>query len=240
MTFCCTCLGKCSKICSQENQFCVNSGCRRLVNEILSHMGCHALWIGSWLPTSHLRGQACPRRFWTALPLNVGPIDFPKTWATTRKVWALWLNSSSKLSTVLDLAPSIFLSVVFFWWYTLNLYLKLQCSYSEKSRIWKMNYTDIHYASGAKWKRIEQNIKLHCVCWGLDCLDSIALRLDHELDDRRISVRDSFRAGDFSLLHSSSDLGPTQPPILWTLELTSPGVKRSGREAGHSPSCRGC
>jgi hypothetical protein len=30
-------------------------------------------------------------------------------------------------------------------------------------------------------------------------------------------------------------LGPTQPPIQWVLRALSPGVKRKGHEAGHSP-----
>jgi hypothetical protein len=30
-------------------------------------------------------------------------------------------------------------------------------------------------------------------------------------------------------------LGPTQPPIEWVLGAFSPGVKRQGREADHSP-----
>jgi hypothetical protein len=30
-------------------------------------------------------------------------------------------------------------------------------------------------------------------------------------------------------------LGPTQPPIQWVLGVLSPGVKRPGREADHSP-----
>jgi hypothetical protein len=34
---------------------------------------------------------------------------------------------------------------------------------------------------------------------------------------------------------SSPALGPTQPPIQWAPETLSPGVKRWGREAEHSP-----
>jgi hypothetical protein len=30
-------------------------------------------------------------------------------------------------------------------------------------------------------------------------------------------------------------LGPTQPPIQWVPGVLSPGVKRQGREADHSP-----
>jgi hypothetical protein len=35
---------------------------------------------------------------------------------------------------------------------------------------------------------------------------------------------------------SISALGPTQPPIQWMPGALSPGIKRPGREAGHSAS----
>jgi hypothetical protein len=34
---------------------------------------------------------------------------------------------------------------------------------------------------------------------------------------------------------SGQALGPTQPPIQWVPRALSPGTKRPGREAGHSP-----
>jgi hypothetical protein len=34
---------------------------------------------------------------------------------------------------------------------------------------------------------------------------------------------------------SRPTLGSTQPPVRWVLEVLSPGVKRQGREADHSP-----
>jgi hypothetical protein len=34
-------------------------------------------------------------------------------------------------------------------------------------------------------------------------------------------------------------LGPTQPPIQWVPRVLSPGVKRLGREADHSPPSSG-
>jgi hypothetical protein len=37
------------------------------------------------------------------------------------------------------------------------------------------------------------------------------------------------------ILLSIKLLGPTQPPIQWVLGAFSPGVKRQGREADHSP-----
>jgi hypothetical protein len=38
-----------------------------------------------------------------------------------------------------------------------------------------------------------------------------------------------------SSMSSRPILGPTQPPIQWALGALSPGVKRPGREADHSP-----
>jgi hypothetical protein len=47
-----------------------------------------------------------------------------------------------------------------------------------------------------------------------------------------------FRKGQEAFLFSTasrSALGPCQPPICWLLRTDSPGVKRQGREADHSP-----
>jgi hypothetical protein len=40
---------------------------------------------------------------------------------------------------------------------------------------------------------------------------------------------------EFSLMSSRPALGPTQSPIKWVGGAPSPGVKRPGREADHSP-----
>jgi hypothetical protein len=43
--------------------------------------------------------------------------------------------------------------------------------------------------------------------------------------------RDSF----LIVTASKPALGPTKPPIQWVLRSRSPGIKRTGREANHSP-----
>jgi hypothetical protein len=49
---------------------------------------------------------------------------------------------------------------------------------------------------------------------------------------------DSWQEQDFlfSFTASRPALGLSQPPIQWVPETISPGVKRPGREADHSPS----
>jgi hypothetical protein len=39
----------------------------------------------------------------------------------------------------------------------------------------------------------------------------------------------------WTILQSRQALGPTQPPVQWVLGTLSPGIKRQGREADHSP-----
>jgi hypothetical protein len=62
------------------------------------------------------------------------------------------------------------------------------------------------------------------------------------LIDQRVGVRVRVGSRILSPL-SRPALGPTQPPFQWVLGALSPGVKRPGREAGHSqlvPRSRKC
>jgi hypothetical protein len=62
----------------------------------------------------------------------------------------------------------------------------------------------------------------------------VGIATGYRLDSRKVGV---WRGGKI-FLHSMSSrlaLGPTQPPIEWVLRTLSPGVKRLGREADHSP-----
>jgi hypothetical protein len=54
------------------------------------------------------------------------------------------------------------------------------------------------------------------------------------LDDKR--GRSPGRAKNFLFSTSRPTLGPTQPPIQWVPGALSPGVKRQGCEADHSPA----
>jgi hypothetical protein len=63
---------------------------------------------------------------------------------------------------------------------------------------------------------------------------SVGIALGYGLYYRGSRVRFSAGAGNFSL-HQRVQNGPTQPPVQWVPGALSLGVKRSGREAHHSP-----
>jgi hypothetical protein len=55
------------------------------------------------------------------------------------------------------------------------------------------------------------------------------------LDDRGVGVRVPVGSRIFSSPRRPERLRSTQPPIQWVPGALSPGVKRQGREADHSP-----
>jgi hypothetical protein len=65
----------------------------------------------------------------------------------------------------------------------------------------------------------------------------IGIATGYGLDDREgVGVPSAGRVKNFLFSTSSRPtLGSTQPPIQWVPEALSPGVKRQGREADHSP-----
>jgi hypothetical protein len=69
--------------------------------------------------------------------------------------------------------------------------------------------------------------------WSRD--SSFGIATGYVLDDRGVGVRVPVGSRIFSM-SSRSAVGPTQPPIQWVPEALSPGEKRPGREAGHSPA----
>jgi hypothetical protein len=73
-----------------------------------------------------------------------------------------------------------------------------------------------------------------CYCWNRDSEVSIAT--GYGLDDQgvRVSSPAGLKNFQFTML-SRSALRSTQSPIQWVLGALSPGVKRPGREADHSP-----
>jgi hypothetical protein len=65
---------------------------------------------------------------------------------------------------------------------------------------------------------------------------SVGIATDYRSDDRIIGVQIPAGAGNFSFRHSDqTGSGPTQPQMQWVPGALSPGVKRPGREADHSP-----
>jgi hypothetical protein len=54
------------------------------------------------------------------------------------------------------------------------------------------------------------------------------------LDDRGVEARVQVGSRAYST-SCRPTLGSTQPPIQWVLAALSPGIKRPGREADHSP-----
>jgi hypothetical protein len=65
---------------------------------------------------------------------------------------------------------------------------------------------------------------------------AIGIATGYGLNDEGYRSSNPSRVKNFLFSTSSRlTLGPTQPPIQWVLGALSPGVKRQGREADHSP-----
>jgi hypothetical protein len=62
----------------------------------------------------------------------------------------------------------------------------------------------------------------------------VGIATGYGLGDGGVAVRVPVGSRLFST-SSRLALGPTQPPIQWVPGVLSPGVKRQGREADHSP-----
>jgi hypothetical protein len=72
-------------------------------------------------------------------------------------------------------------------------------------------------------------------CWGSRD-SSVGIAIGYGLANRGVGVPSPGRVKIFLFTtFFRPDLGPTQPPIEWVPEAFSPGVKRQGREAAHSP-----
>jgi hypothetical protein len=65
----------------------------------------------------------------------------------------------------------------------------------------------------------------------------VCIATGYGLDDRGVGSSNPGRVKNFVFSTSSRPaLGPTQSPIQWVPGALSPGVKRPGREADHSPA----
>jgi hypothetical protein len=66
---------------------------------------------------------------------------------------------------------------------------------------------------------------------------SVGIATGYGPDDRMIGFRFPTEAGNFSPHHSvhTGSVWPTQPPVQWVTGALSLGLKRSEREADHSP-----
>jgi hypothetical protein len=88
----------------------------------------------------------------------------------------------------------------------------------------------------------EQSTLLHCrvqlsgfACCSTTAATFFTFATAYGLDDRGVEVQVAV-GSEFSLLHIvQTGLEATQPPIQWVPGARSPGVKRQGREADHSP-----
>jgi hypothetical protein len=71
---------------------------------------------------------------------------------------------------------------------------------------------------------------------GLHVDSAVGIAIGYGLDDRGAGVRVP-KGQEFCLLHVvQTGSGGTQTPIQWEQEALSPGVKRPGPEADHSPA----
>jgi hypothetical protein len=68
--------------------------------------------------------------------------------------------------------------------------------------------------------------------WSWD--STVGTAIGYGLDDQGVSVRIPVGSNMFSVACRPA-LGPNQPPNQWVLGALSPGVKRPGHEADHSP-----
>jgi hypothetical protein len=64
---------------------------------------------------------------------------------------------------------------------------------------------------------------------------AVGITTDYGLDGEGVGVRVPVVKNFFFSTSSRPALGPVQPPIQWVLGALSPGVKRPGSEAYHSP-----
>jgi hypothetical protein len=69
--------------------------------------------------------------------------------------------------------------------------------------------------------------------WNRD--SAVGIATGYGLDDQGVGVRVPVGSRIFFSKSSRLALGSTQPPIQWVPGALSPGVKRPGREADHSP-----
>jgi hypothetical protein len=70
--------------------------------------------------------------------------------------------------------------------------------------------------------------------WSQD--SSVGIATGYGLGDRGVGVLSPDRVKNFlSFTSSRPALGPTQTPVQWVTGALTPGVKRPGREADHSP-----
>jgi hypothetical protein len=89
----------------------------------------------------------------------------------------------------------------------------------------------VNFSSG--YRNVFPVLHFHFTCmnWNI----AVGIATGFGLGDRGFGVESS-RVKNFHFSTSSKPtLGPTHPPIQWVPRPLSPGVKRKGREADHSP-----
>jgi hypothetical protein len=144
-----------------------------------------------------------------------------QNWIKSRRIW-LWSSWSvliSKQNTYKAIPCTVLNGYQCFGRSTISIF-RISSIDKEKAEGSSEMLVPITKLNGLKFQK---TLKLHTLPW-------VSL-------DRAVGVSSTGRVKNFLLCTSSRPaLGYIQPPIQWTPRAFSPGVKRPGCEADHSPS----
>jgi hypothetical protein len=104
-----------------------------------------------------------------------------------------------------------------------------------RARHWSLPESDQSSPHNPILSKIQFNIILPPTSRSMSRDSVVVIATGYVLDDRGVGVRVPVGSKIFFSTSSRPTLGSTQPPTQWVPGALSPGVKRPGREADHSP-----